>query len=461
MSLSGLTLSSHQYRSIVGMAVLAVSVLIVLLTGSRGLKYEEVEAMLQRFNAHVMQEATRTGREAAFTYGTIDMQGWGYDRHAIVSNVSLEISQKALIDTTPRLSFSTERMVVTSDPALPDKTYFAFPEPVNIIKNSQLTSIITPSAPIQYIVAESDTIMTHAISLPEQLMIAPVEVAGEGTPLQARTVMSFDPGPVAQAEINKSTGEMKVDYHIMHLKTVSGDRTHYTLGELSGHYTQVPQQDDRVSGKYEWRVTDMVFHEGDIQSKPISLALDATYTGDRSKVDFMQFHPSLGNAEMTIHKAALMGEDFNVIGMGQVSTADDDPLPYGNLEVEIENPGKLLASDLVPASLRSSFKAVLKKVAGEKAEASERASVALKRDKKGIFYIGGVTFEEVTATMLGNLLESAVPSAAPAQEIPQALPPLPAGAPSLKEGETSIPAPAPDTALSPAAPEQVPTPAEE
>ncbi len=90
---------THQKKSIIGMSVLALAVIFILFSGSSELKEEQVTALLVRFDRYITEQAKQQDREAYFRHGAVQMEGWGYDKKAIVSNVSLEIVDKNAIDT--------------------------------------------------------------------------------------------------------------------------------------------------------------------------------------------------------------------------------------------------------------------------------------------------------------------------------------------------------------------------
>ncbi len=409
------------------MVILACVVLLILSGNGDILTQQKTAGYLQRFSYFVQEEAIKQDKEAKFQYGNISMKGWGYDTQAVVSDVSYEILEKSLIDSQ-RISLSTQSMTVKRQGGM-GPVQFLFESPINVIKNSQMTNTITPSSAIIYSYSENKASgnpqLFHSIKLPEQMIIAPVPAAGEVEVVKERVVLSFGPNNLIKAETNADNSASTISYFLPEIKIVNDNSSSISIADLTVNGDMHQVADNKMKGRFEWRATDIVVHDGNRHSKPHSLIFDAEYTGDRLRMDYLRLMPSLDNIDFSVHKIAFMGEDFNIIATGQLSFASSDPLPSGALDVEVLNAENLLSGDLISMPFKAPLRSVLKKISGVKGEFAERTPIAIKREKNGVLYIGGITFEELTASVIGELFRLNTPLTAkdkPAEEMPVAPP---------------------------------------
>src|SRR5258706_11683470 len=140
---------TSRLTQIVGLAILGLTVVTILFSGSSRIDRVAIEHKLQDFAEYVAHDAASAGKEGKFAYGSIAIEGWGYKKYASVANVTLEFAEKSLLGTN-RWSFSTRRMLVVPDAVVPGSLFFIFPEPVNVIENSQLKTTITGAGPFQF-----------------------------------------------------------------------------------------------------------------------------------------------------------------------------------------------------------------------------------------------------------------------------------------------------------------------
>jgi hypothetical protein len=443
-----------------GIAILAACLYVILFAGVSHVSQESVGRRLNQFAEYVAREAANTGKEGKFTYGPVAIEGWAYDKQAVVTNVSLEVSEKALLDTN-KWSFSTTRMIVRPDQTAPDHWLFIFPEAFNIIENSQLRTVVTFPSPVTYNFFETTKdgkrLQTHSLKLPEQITLSPTNNADAAMAGEKPVVITFDPNPKVKAHRYPDTREYEIAYQFSNIKVSSDNEGSLAIGSLSSQQNETSARDSRVTGKYVLHVTDLVVTENEKVSKPYEIHADFAYQGDQPNMELNRLTPNFINMSLDISQISLATEDFRFKVSGTLSMAADDPLPYGTLDVKIDHFDKFLKSELVPEHSRGSVLAAVSKVTGNTPEhlaGVTDVSFPLKRDKNGVLYVGNTTFESLAATVVSALLK---------------LPPVPventpaAGAPaSTKENKPADPLPSvpelPAAAASPPAPAEPPAP---
>ncbi len=398
-----------------GLGVLAACIYMILFSGVYRISDEAVNQQLAGFAGYVSAEAANTGKEGKFTYGPVVMEGWGFDKRAVVKNVSLELSEKALLDTN-KWSISTASMTVKRDQGSKSHWLYTFAEPFNIIENSQLRTLVAFPAPVVYSFSEQagggKRIQSHSLKLPGQVTFSPVNNADTASHGEKPVVVTFDPNPILRVQGAPDTREYEALYKLSNVKVVSEGAGSIFIGSITSQQNDNTGQDNRVTGKYLLTLSGIVVADKDRTSKPYNLHADLAYHGDQPNMELRKLTPNFINMSFDIADLSLSNEDFHLTVTGKLSTAADDPLPYGALEMRIDHFDRFLTSELVPAMIRGNVVAAVSKVTGNTPETLATAadiSFPLKREKNGVLYIGNTTFEALAASVVSSLLGTAAP----------------------------------------------------
>ncbi len=394
-------------KPIAGIAILSAVLVMILLTGASVISQGAVEQRLQQFSSFVSQQAASNGKQGKFTYGAVGTEGWGYDRQVVVENVSLEISEKALLDTS-KWSLSTTKMIVASD--LTGGLLFLFPEPVNVIRNSQVEAVLSFPTPLGYHFEEITGARpgyAHTLQLPRELVFAPPGAVGD-THAQVRTLVSYDANPLFTIRVFPQDKAFENETRFTNIKISEGEGTKIAIASVSSRQSEVVEQNGQVSGNAALSMVDIFSGEQDTSSKPSTFDLEFTYHGDAPGMNMHVLAPQLVNMTMQISKLSLSTDDYRVKAAGTLATLADDPLPSGTLDVEISDVEKMIAA--MPEMARPGMRAVLHKIVPVAPEPpSSAVSFVLRREKNGVFYVGGITFEEMMASLFSNMLSPAAP----------------------------------------------------
>lgn len=391
---------------IIGMLIMAAAVAVVLFSGVPVITQAGVRARLDQFAAHVQTQAARSGKEGAFVYDGIELRGWGFSTYASISNVSLAFAESSVIDTT-RWTFSTARMDVRPDPVRPGTLLFVLPEPVNVIRNGQLKGTLRFPDPINYRYSDQleDHVRTvkHMLYLPAQLVWSPGHSVDQPAPPQV--TIEYDIHPQAQFILRPDKQEREAAYAFGHVRAMSDDGGETTIGSLVSSFSEKPGADGRVQGTYMLQVSDLVMQSAAQATRPYSLGFDVNYHGARPQ----------DTTEVTLNQLFLAGQDFRVKASGTFHLSVEDPLPFGAIQIDIDHVPQLLACELLPVPARLSLALALQKITGKPLAELASVSLPMKRETKGIAYVGNITFDALAAMLLAEMMK---PPPSPAAGVP-------------------------------------------
>lgn len=395
------------FLPIIGIAVMCVAVYAILFAGPAVITQESIEARLQQFADNISREAAKNGKEGKFTYGAVTLDGWGFDKHANVENVTLAFGEKSALDTH-KWSLSTTKMQVMPDPSRVGNLLFTFPETINVIENSQLQKHVTFSAPLKYGFYEGmekgQHVVEHSVHLPPQIIMEPANSA-EQTEKAQRVVISYDANPTLRVRLLPEANQTDADYDLSNIKLVAEDGTEASVASLVSHFHEEEGPDHRPQGKYSLQMTDLSVHDKSQTSKPYSLSADINYTGPQITGTLKESSPGAGTTDVDVKDVTLSNKDFKISAAGHLSTSVDDPLPFGALNLHITNVPQLLTSDILPESGRKIIAAALQKITGRAPDTLTAADVPLKRERNNVLYVGDTTFEALAASMFSDMLK--------------------------------------------------------
>ena len=407
--------------AVVAIIAIAVAIWFVLFGVSSLLTKEAVEANLQNISAQLAQEAKNGGKDAKLTYSSVDMEGWGYNKHAVVHGLNLTLADAAMPDLN-NASFATDNVVVALDRTNPQRFLVEFPAPVNISQNGQPRTALTFSAPLRYAYLDTSVegvhTVRHDLTIPNNLYLTEPATPGSDPQTEAaapnRTTVSYKENPVFSFVLSPEQNSRVFDYAFSDIVVsgVAGDIA--TVGSVNGHYEAAPSAEGRVGGKYVFAVKDAVLHDGETLTKPYSLNVDVSFDGEKPSSSAEGAMP-VQNAEVTVNELAFSSSEFNVHVDGKLASDPADPLLFGELKLTVNNVQQLLASEIVPPAARGAVEASLEKMLGQKITGMNELSVPLKREKNGAFYMGQSTFENIASAFVADVLTQrpATPQATP------------------------------------------------
>ena len=338
------------FLQIAGIIVLIFTLVTILFSGARSLNRETVEARLKQFSSSLSQAATDNGKEGTFSYGTVALEGWGYNKRAVIQDISLLISDKNSLNASSWI-LSTPKMQMASDPAVAGNSLFEFPEPISVIKNSQPKATITFPVPLKYGYYEGKVnkkaLVAHTLYLPPEIRITPT---GE-TDNSGSVVITYDEHPEFFVKSYPQTGEREAGYKFNNVKVVS-DTVQTTMGAFNSHFKQKINADKRAEGDYSLTLVDFTLRNGDKSTQAYTFSTDISYIGDQPKLRADSLTPAMGNADVTINQMLLATDSFKIKGEGKLSANTQESLPWGTMTLTIDHVAAFIQSELIPEPVR-------------------------------------------------------------------------------------------------------------
>jgi len=425
--MSALDAKKAHLKPLIGVFILVVAVVIILFSGMSGITEANVGQHLQDVADYVAQEAGAVGKEAKLTHGKLAIEGWGFNKHATVDDVSLELVDKSS-PIPVKWSVSTAKMLVLPDPVSANGLIFEFPGPINVAQGGQPKTVISFPMPLKYVYSNMQgshgPIIVHALHLPNEMTFAAV---GDGN---GRIVVDHDPNSLFYEKFMPANHERESAYKFSHVKITSADGMQLAASEITSNFNEAKQENGRVEGKYALTVSDFVLHDHDKASKSYNLSVSLS-TG----------RAPTGNTDTAINEALFTADTFKVKVTGGISTSSDDGFPSGNAMVDIDNVPHFLASELIPEQARKTVAAALEKVTGQPADKLTHAMIPLKRDKNGSLYIGDAMFAALAASVLADMVQTSAPAAGGSEpsSAPAAVAPSPGGSAPASKGDAGQP----------------------
>ncbi len=394
----------------------------------------EVENFLQHLSSQLTDSGSKYGRKIKLTHGDIDIEGWGHDKKAIVHNLAIEVSPK---DSPVPMVFSlaTDEVTISTDPYDFQKLLMKISKPINVLQNGNLIYSIDTSEPLlyRYMQAQSAGIEAfhHDFVLPKHISVIARNASGVNNDQSSKAAkeefsLDFANNPIINFMIVPDRNTDSLTYDLSGLTLAMSGEKKLSIGTLKSENNEEPgDEEGRIAGKYNLESENMVLYKGQDSTRPYTLSIDTNTMADALESKDLdepkkpsdapqdatampgyenQRKGALINREVVINKFELSSNDFMIHAKGNFANIKGDPLPSGEVNVEIENLPKFMESELVAIQGKSNVENSLVKITGQPLDGQEKASFAIKREKNGVLYIGNTSFEELMASMLSGMI---------------------------------------------------------
>ncbi len=392
----------------------------------------EVENFLQHLSSQLSENGSKYGRKIKLTHGGIDIEGWGHEKKAVIHNLAIEVSPTDSVAPVV-FTLSVDEATVSTDPYDFQKLLIKISKPVNILQNGNLLYSLVGSEPVlyRYMLAQSSAIEAfhHDFTLPKHVSVMGKNSGNENNTSQVgqeQLSLDFVNNPVINFMIIPDRNTDSLTYDLSGVTIAMGGQKKLSIGTLKSQNNEEPgDEEGRISGKYYLDSDNIVLYKDQDSTKPYALNVDTNTTADAIEAkdldepktsedapkDAMAMpgyenarKGALRNREVVLNNFVISSNDFVVHAKGNFANIKGDPLPSGEINVDIENLPKFLESELVAIEGRAAVENSLAKITGQPVDGQEKASFAIKREKNGVLYIGNTSFEELMASLLSGII---------------------------------------------------------
>lgn len=486
---------SNTPTTVIGVLVLAAAVGVILFTGNQPLTVEFVRAELEATSARLAANASVKGRQASLSYGEIRTQGFLFDTKVVVQNpVITYTSTKNGQPST--VSAATDYVVFGTGDMSGGNFYVDMPAPIRVQTSASETFTLsdagTPRIAAAKMIENGTALQRFALQLTGPITVSPPD-AGEGAATPKPITISFAPNPtislnnatdgsitsnqfefkdisiVAQGEAQDAITIASANVLAKKTRADKGDESLDVVTQLTD---LAVTQSGAPGSKYDFTASiEGILHPPATQS--------TTHVGDpvANAPTSLAYTPP--EAEINVREISLGNDHFKATARGLVVKSADDSLPFGTVEVDINNFSYLRDSDLISAQEKPLMMNLITQINGEPLSADAKDFVfKITREKLGTSYVGKTTFEALTASLMANMMalpESAAPPIPPAvstaplidkpattpvqsedytTDVPEETRGPSMDTPSNAGGNQEIPTTAPTAPVAPAAPAQ-------
>ncbi len=402
--------------------VIIVVALIGYLTSRSSFTEHDVAVGVKNLSKDISYYLEGRNYEGELSFSSITLKGSVFARVAVLNEPSFRLSNTA---TGEEMVVSTEYVVLSPSSAAMEGFRLLIDKPLVIQKGDAEYRVI-PQMPneIQFKRENSkkENSLRYASYYKEPMNFI---VQTEGLPeaaLDSSYLVHFGAESSIQGALdlaeksyfeqaNLVDASVEVAQTIIKAKEMKAVYEAAFSGESNLHHYDVKSEGVQVSGKHE-------------ALGVFSLALELE--------DEQSLSTSADDHHIELNALNIKGEDFQISGKGQLDMVEGELLPYGALATEITSLDALL-NRLANATVIPSNSVALLSAALERAATPAQTEGALdlnfQRTPGGAFMIGNSTFEELTVSLLRDMVKgAAVPSPVPDADADAAKPDADTGA---------------------------------
>lgn len=401
---------------------------------------EKTESNLSKLSGQLVDIGNDYGKVIKITHGAIETDSWSVNKRSVVRDMNIEIKGKSPGDML-NFTLALGDVVTYSDPYNAHKTVMEISNPVNVYSNGSLIKSIIFSEPLLYSYQQpqldSSGAFQHNITLPKTISLTSADAAVQADTGSGMSI-SFPANPTIEI-ISTEKHLSSIFYDLSGLTVVSDGQKTFSLGTLRSQFNEEDGDDEgKRAGKYNFVADDVVFYKEEASTRPYSFNINTSMVFDavtkgaeepQSSSDILKsnFYNDISpsqNREVTLNNVTMSNPDFLMRATGIFANVVGDPLPSGEVSLDIDNVQAFLSSELVAMQGRDLVAGAITKIVGQSLDGQQQVSFTLKREKNGVFYVGKTTFEELVASVLsgsmigspsnsGRLPENQLPMRAP------------------------------------------------
>lgn len=423
--------------------IASVAALLLVWSGAGSLLGKgEVEKGLKHVSEQLVNIGNKYSKNVNFSHGEVEVDGWGQNKRAVIRNVIIDVTGKAAVDLF-KITVSLGDVVASADPIDSRKLRMEISKKIDISQNNKVIKSLVFEEPLvySYLQTQIDAIdsFQNNIVLPKNISflagtsesVSEMDKDGTEQTGEDKYEISFNENPNILF-ISSSGHRLEFSYDLSGLTVLSNGKNIVTIGTWK---SQLNEDDGgaegRVAGKHTITADDIVLYMEQDSTKPYALNINTDFIFDERKIavnkqetnnpnqssgealkgmaSTSESFDSVDNREVVLNNFSLSNPDFKLHATGKFANTKGDPLPSGEINVDIDNLPKFLDSEIVAMQNRVLIESALTKIIGQPLAGQEQASILIKRERNGVFYIGNTNFEELVASVLSGSLMSSHP----------------------------------------------------
>lgn len=418
-------------RIIIGTALVVVLIAGAALVASKaGLDKALVRQELDLIAAQLKQRGAAQGRDVAFTYGAVDIEGGISDRHAVVHDVKLQMKPLQQAGVPPKEGDDEPRSLVITSPVLeitpksPNLAAFeiALPEPLTFttVEEPEKTLLTmtnaTPLAVSYASTKKEGAPVTHwQFTAPKGTKLTYLrEQQAEGVedqtptlkPIYETLAVDMEKG---EGELTLYTDQSGLGQGMLELKAITLTPEAAPEGKMT--IDQVVSQWSNQRNEKKLNIVNSSFAIDNVQAdpkflpySPISVAMDVTYEGAMPTTQEEMAAMESQESAFKLKTFSISTKDATVNASADFVANTEDKLPVGIANVTVTNlpfiVGELKKYKLMDENKEQLLAALLQQVTGTPYGELKDVVVDVNRSRGGSFKVGKSTFEELFAALL-------------------------------------------------------------
>ncbi|MEZ5690959.1 MAG: hypothetical protein R3D71_04760 [Rickettsiales bacterium] len=409
--------------------------------GSLMLNKSSVKAGLEQLSTKLENIGWKYDKEINFAHGDIEMKGWGYNKRAVIHDVSIDMRTINL--KNPLIwKLSVDEVDISLDPVNSGTLVVEVDKPLTVLQTNIPVGYLKLSEPLSYyytnILDNNVIFSSHKLVFPKQIsFFAPKvnTVENDGKKNLEIDVgdkqfdLTFDEAPVIEFVPTKDGKGTNSTNKFTGLRFVKNGNTSISIGGWESISNEVLNVENNIIiGNYKLNMSDLELHIGETASSPYAFEVETntaeenitpnkvvkTPTKDDSSDSNIHEEVDRRAMDIEIKKFVFSNPEFSVDVKGKLANTKGDSMPSGDIKIDIKNLQEFLASEIIAIQNKELIENFLVQAIGQPIYDKKDISFTIKRKRGGLFYIGKTTLAEImTSLMSGSMMSKSPPKRLP------------------------------------------------
>ena len=406
-------------RAVGSGAALFISALVVLaligfFASHSGIDRKLAEKRLAEWTKAAAEMAAEQGYVLTLTYDDIEIEGSLFSKKAAVKNIVLSAAPQDAGEADRTRSMTTGVLYLDPD-MLGGGLSVILTDPLLYITPEGRTRIVA-GEPIEMVVEDyqNDTGRGIAYTLLTPPHLSMERLGRQSDAVISSTDIGFGPESKVYGMIDRAKGTYTQEAQLKAVTIRRNDRA-VAINDFQSTMESASQNGSLLT-HYDVALTGVTTNGPLEPLGMMNASLDVEFE-EPMLVNGEPLNLSLGRDRyITLEKLLVEAASGKFLVKANLRQVYNEIMPFGTASLQIENPVQVLDTFTKTGYLKNIptdiVKAMLARVAPDWQGDDSPLTIPLKRDPNGPFYIGSLTFEELTAVLLSQLLQQNMPDLA-------------------------------------------------